>query len=265
MTVKVITAPVAEPVSLAEAKRHLEIDFELYDTEGALIVDSTKDTQILFYIVSARRHVEETILNRALMPQTIELSLNEWPEYITLPRPPLRAVESVKYYDRSNVEYTVDSEDYFVDVDSEPCQIVLPYDKQWPSTSLRSINGIKIRYSAGYNAWSGAVDTDGTVVTWVSGDKFSEDWISGKTITIGSKVYIISSVTDEETLVLESSAGEQESVNYSINNVPEDIKHAMLILIAGWHDQREPIAPSGMIPKLLPFSVDALLNSYRIF
>lgn len=65
-------------------------------------------------------------------------------------------------------------------------------------------------------ASAGTVDTNGTLVTWVSGDKFPEglSW-SGKSITINAVVYTIDRVSDSTQLYLTGTAGIQTGVAYS--------------------------------------------------
>ncbi len=60
---------------------------------------------------------------------------------------------------------------------------------------------------------AGVVNTNGTAVTWVSGDEFSSAWVSG-TITINGVGYTISAAT-RLTLTLTATAGVQTAVTYS--------------------------------------------------
>ena len=62
-------------------------------------------------------------------------------------------------------------------------------------------------------SYHGVVDTNGTAVTWVSGSKFSSDWV-GDMIVINDVAYEIDSVTNTENLVLTGSAGVQNDVDY---------------------------------------------------
>lgn len=139
MALKIITAPTEEPVTLAEAKAQLRVDW------------ADEDTQINSYILAAREYVEG-FQNRALVTQTWDLWLDGWPciDRFSMPLPPLQSVTTIKYYDTDNAEATLATTEYFVDDKSEPGRIVLAYGKSWPSTNLRPANGVAVRFVAGY-------------------------------------------------------------------------------------------------------------------
>ncbi len=138
MALKQITAPVEEPISLAEAKLHLHVDADL-----------TEDDDLIEGLIVAARESAEQRICRALMPQVWELTLNCFSAEILLPRPPLVEVESVKFIDTDGVLRTLSADVCTVDTDSEPGRIVPAYGKCWPSTRL-TINAVRIRYTAGY-------------------------------------------------------------------------------------------------------------------
>lgn len=145
---KVVTGPATEPVTSSDVKLYSRV---YTDVENVLI-----DT----WIASARIAAED-YQHRAFITQGIALSYDCWPrEVILLPRPPAIAVQSIKYYDESNVEATVDPATYFVDVDSTPARIVLNSGESWPSVTLRPIKSVIINYTAGYGD---AVDVPQTV------------------------------------------------------------------------------------------------------
>ncbi len=90
-----VTAPTAEPVSLAEAKLHLRVD------------DNADDVLIGALITAARQHAEHDT-RRALVTQTWKLVLDAFPEsVITLDRAPVSAVVSVVYTDPDGVSQTL--------------------------------------------------------------------------------------------------------------------------------------------------------------
>lgn len=144
MGLKLITGPTEEPVSVAEIVEHSRLD----------TVESS--TYVAGLIAAAREHVEQ-LAWRALMTQTWELWLDDWPDEdeLRLPYPPLASVLSVKYYDDADQESTLDSNAYYVDTIEEPGRIVLRNGQAWPGTTLRVANGIAVRFEAG---WASASD-----------------------------------------------------------------------------------------------------------
>jgi uncharacterized phiE125 gp8 family phage protein len=184
--VAVITGPDGEP---------MDVDFvKLHSRVGGDVEDSLID----FWIRAARRHVEN-ILWRALITQTLELTLHAWPRRneIQLPRPPLVSVTSVKTTDSAGVEATWPATKYQVITQGSPGRIVPAYGESWPSTTLRAANGIAVRYVAGYG------DAD---------------------------------------------------------DVPEQYKQAMLLLIGHWYENREAVVVgAGLAATPLPMGFDSLL------
>jgi uncharacterized phiE125 gp8 family phage protein len=139
MSLKLITAPTLEPVTLEEAKKHLRIE------------SSDEDVEITGWIQAAREWCEG-YQNRAFITQTWELALDSFPlgTYIKIPKPPLQSVTSVKYYDTDETENTFSADSYHVDTYSEPGRIVLKYGETWPSDTLRTANGVIIQFKVGY-------------------------------------------------------------------------------------------------------------------
>jgi hypothetical protein len=166
MAIKIVTPPVIEPVTLAEAKAQCRVT----DT------DTAQDALLSGSITAARIYCER-IDWRAFLTQTIELWLDAWPgtsdwrdwlnwmphlmrhqshpphyAVMQIPRPPLQSVASIKYYDASDVETTLDTSVYYVDTVSAPGRIVLRTDQRWPTTPLRAANGIVVQYTAGWTS-----------------------------------------------------------------------------------------------------------------
>jgi uncharacterized phiE125 gp8 family phage protein len=139
MALKVITPPTVEPVTLTEAKLHCRVD------------GSSEDTLITGLIQAAREHVENIILHKALVTQTLEYVISAFPENdLQLPMPPLASVTSIKYTDSVGVESTIAPADYVVNSDCSPGLVIPAYGKSWPSATLRPSGGIRVRYVAGY-------------------------------------------------------------------------------------------------------------------
>lgn len=138
MGFKVITGPAAV-IPIAEVLTHLK-------DEGA---DATRQAEVLALLAAARAHAEH-YCGRSFGSQTLELALDAFPSGgISLPRPPVTSITSVKYLDTAGVEQTVSSADYTLDdYDSQQHWVLPAYDVTWPST-LDSLNAVKVRYVAG--------------------------------------------------------------------------------------------------------------------
>lgn len=140
MALKLITAPATTPVSIAEARTFLKID-------GAA---ENSTVEALIAAATGLYDGEYGILGRALVSQTWELVLDEFPaNEIEIPLPPLISITSVKYDDVNGVEQTVDPANYYVDTVSTPGWIVPVSSFSWPST-LDAINTVRVRFVAGY-------------------------------------------------------------------------------------------------------------------
>lgn len=131
-----ITAPVRDPVTLAELKRHLRVTFEQDDAALrdyiAAAVDYCQRATGFQYITSTRR-----------------LDLAGFPGVIALDRAPLQAISSIKYLDTAGDLQTFDSSDYVADTLSRPAVVRLKYGSSWPETYSQH-NAVQITYTAGF-------------------------------------------------------------------------------------------------------------------
>jgi hypothetical protein len=187
-----VTAPSAEPITLAEAKAWLH-------------VDGTEEDALILGLIQAARSYVETFTRRALITQTFELSFDAFPgggrvhcgrvsetrggtylgREIKLPRPPLLSVQSVKYYDTDGALQTFSTSAYHVDTRSQPGRVVLHQDYDWPDTDVRP-NAVIVAYTAGYGATAAHVPASlKTAIRMIVADhfKFRETKISGTIIT----------------------------------------------------------------------------------
>ena len=151
MSLTLITAPSLEPMTLAEAKLHLRVD------------GTDEDDLITALIVAARRRAEH-LLTRALITQTWELTLDEFPAAdIQLLKPGVLSIVSVKYLDSAGVEQTVDSADYALDAATIPGWVLLASGASWPTT-YDGANAVRVRFTCGYGPAASDVPAD--VVAW---------------------------------------------------------------------------------------------------
>ena len=112
---------------------------------------SVEDAYLTGLIVTCRRIIE-TILNRRMVTQTWELALDSFPasDTMRISYPPLQTVSSVKYYDTDETVATFSDDFYHVDTYGEPGNVVLAYSQIWPTTVLRTVNGVITQYICGY-------------------------------------------------------------------------------------------------------------------
>jgi uncharacterized phiE125 gp8 family phage protein len=134
MIYSIATAPTTEPVSLTDAKMHIR----------AITGDTTEDAAIITPLIAAAREYCENITGKALAVQTIESYPERFTRIITLPRPPVTSVTSIKYTDDDGNETTMDAGDYLVDTICGRVAI-----KTIPHFTPALLNPIKITYSAG--------------------------------------------------------------------------------------------------------------------
>lgn len=139
MSAVLVTPPLVEPVTLADAKLHARVD-------GA-----SQDQAILALITAARGYVEEAT-GRVLIEQGWRIYRDDWPAagVVRIRPSPLVRVDAITVYDAEGTPGVVPASDYEIDVTSVPARVrmargvvILPG---------REINGIEIDVTAGYGA-----------------------------------------------------------------------------------------------------------------
>lgn len=151
MALRRIIDATVEPVSLAEAKEHLRVTHAL-------------DDALIAALITAARQVAENELGRALMTQTWQKTLDQFPASIELPYPPVQAIQSVTYLDDSGALTLLAPASYTLDERSEPGWLVPAYGYEWPTT-LDSVNAVTITYTAGY---ADAAAVPAAIKAWIN-------------------------------------------------------------------------------------------------
>lgn len=138
MSLQLLTPPEAEPVTVDEMKKQLNLDHD-------------EDDVYLGQLILAARRYAETCLNRQLVSATWVKRFDRFPCYtIHVPLPPLVSVTTLKYIDTGGTLQTLVADtDYQVDVRGEPGRICPAYQKQWPSTR-DVMNAVELTFVAGY-------------------------------------------------------------------------------------------------------------------
>lgn len=166
--IRVITAPAANPITLAEAREWCRIDS----------ADTTQDGSLAIIIAAMVNHAEH-LTGRAFVERTLELSLDCFPRCVDLPQAPLLEVVSVKYTNTSEAEATVSASDYEVDTVTEPGRVRPVSSASWPSIGTR-FNPVRIRYRAGYRP--GGSPTDLTDNSYLPGQL--RVWMAARICTL---------------------------------------------------------------------------------
>jgi uncharacterized phiE125 gp8 family phage protein len=136
MSLRLITPPAALAVSLEAARLSARLDGPEADVELRQVIGQhTRDAE------------HET--GRALVQQTFRLTLDAFPPAFRLEHPPIMAVEHIKFYDTDGVRQTLHPDDYLVDAEREPGEIVPAPGRAWPATQGR-INAVEVQYLCGY-------------------------------------------------------------------------------------------------------------------
>lgn len=149
-SLKLVTAPTVEPVTLIEAKQHLRV------------TDDADNAYITNLIVAARQAVESGeswSLERSLINTTWRLTLDGFSarvSVIELPRPPVSSITSILYDDSANVEQTLLASRYKLIADAEPARVMPVYNDEWPD-AIDYPGSVRITYVAGYGATAASV------------------------------------------------------------------------------------------------------------
>ena len=264
-----LTAPSAEPVSLAQAKQHLRVDF-------------TDDDAYISALITAARQRVEKITNRAIFNRKVLLTLDYFPfpgwgsttgstahDYfmhwyyrgltIRLPLPATVSVESLSYLANDGVTVvTIDASKYVVDTTSEPARISPVPGYTWPYQQNYVPGQVRVNFTAG---------TYELPVT----ESFTVPAQAPYTYTLqqASKLVTFSGVTDGSNQPVTASnaagvltfdaslAGQTLTASYTVNNCPQTIVWAMYLLMKHWYDHRAAASAEGL--KEIPLGVADLL------
>lgn len=143
MSLFLVTAPAAEPVSLADVKLHLR-------------VDTTAENDLIAGLNTTARQYAEAFTQRAIPQQTWDWKLDAFPcgSEFYLPKAPCISVTSISYVDTNGDSQTLATTVYDTDLPTGPHaragRIFLKYGQSWPQT--RDIpNAVTVRFVAGYS------------------------------------------------------------------------------------------------------------------
>ncbi len=167
MPMQLITPPAAEPVSLAEAKLHLRVDFDEDDALiQALISAARQSAEMLTQrqLVTARwRMVLDSFLGCGLMGVPAGQTFTLPGHAILIPKSPLQSVVEIRYLDMAGVSQVMPSAHYTVDKACEPARITPVFGQIWP-VALPQIGAVSVTFDAGYGS---AADVPEGLKSWI--------------------------------------------------------------------------------------------------
>lgn len=144
-----VTQPIVEPVSLSDAKAHCRIDSNIDDAYVASLI-------------SAAREWVEDYIDRTLVYTQYQMRLDKFPPEIELPRPPMAfsgtatAVAVTYIQNETGQTATLETSRYRVDRDSTPGVIRNLYGQSWPSY-LDDQGSVTVTWWAGFGDSGSAV------------------------------------------------------------------------------------------------------------
>lgn len=183
MPSKLLVGPTIEPVTLADAKNHLRVDFN-------------EDNALILALISSVRQQAEQICRRTLLTQTWLVTLDQFPApgqnigsanwygpqwgnspgplttlnpnkstgyEIYLPFSPLQSISSITYVNVDGQTQTLSPSAYKVDNISEPARVLPAYGTTFPATR-NEINAVQITLTAG---WTSAAQVPAPIKSWM--------------------------------------------------------------------------------------------------
>jgi uncharacterized phiE125 gp8 family phage protein len=155
MSLRIITAPTAACITLAEAKLHLKIESD----------QTVEDSEIMEMVLGATQDAE-TLMQRAVMPQTWALEVPAFPlgEPISLPRPVVSAITHIKYLSAADgVLTTLDPSAYRLIASDYTATVVPAYSTTWPAVRAEP-DAVRVTFVAG---WPDAASVPAVVKRWI--------------------------------------------------------------------------------------------------
>jgi uncharacterized phiE125 gp8 family phage protein len=133
----IITKPSIEPITLAQAKAHLNIDS-----------DFTDDDAIIDLVIQTAREAVENKTGRKLITTTMGHQRDCFSAVMGLPHT-VQSVTEITYVDTDGATQTLANTEYELDVNRAPGRVMLAYGKTYPSTRNK-VNAVTIKYVTGF-------------------------------------------------------------------------------------------------------------------
>ena len=162
MKYNLVTAPLLEPITLAEAKSHIR-------------VENTADDTLITNLIKSSRQMAEQYTSMSFIDTTWQLFMDDWPasysepwwngvrelpinyfnknSFIEIPIAPLQSVSHIKTYDNADTATTISPTKYQVSTYSgftpSRGRITLRDGATWP-TFERNADGIEVQFVSGF-------------------------------------------------------------------------------------------------------------------
>lgn len=270
---RLVEAPLSEPLDLAEVKNHLRVTI-------------TNDDALISALMVAARERVESYLSRALITQTWLMTIDQWPiildrfprsDVMDLPFAPLQAVDSVTYVAVTQTTQTWSPSLYTVDTQTEPGRLMPAYQQVFPPI-LYVPNAIQVQYASGYaTAFTSTPNAANLTAP-------SHNLVVGQSIRLynsGGELppgldpnvdyYVVSvtgnllqlSATPNGTPIVPTGTGSGTSY---LGIVPRSILQAILLMVGGLYESREAfITGSRVVSIEIDMGVEYLLAAYKLY
>ncbi|OHB65756.1 MAG: hypothetical protein A2Y76_01645 [Planctomycetes bacterium RBG_13_60_9] len=245
----ITTAPVHEPVSLEQAKRHLRID----DTESDSVLRS---------LIGAARRWCEAFCGRAFLWQVVGARMDDFVDTFTVPVGPLIAVSSYTYVDTAGATQTLATTVYDADTTHAPGRVVLAYNQTWPSHRGHH-HDVRVTYYAGHAA---AFTRNGNTLVLTSHLLNVNDYVQVYNIGGGlpaglsaNTQYYVKAVTGGTVTLALTEAGEQITMTtagtgtHYIDALPQNLRDGVIMKLTELYHNRGDVesTPGRAIRDLL--------------
>jgi uncharacterized phiE125 gp8 family phage protein len=136
-SLEVVTPPAAEPVTLAELKAHLRIDWD------------DEDAALAGFLTAAREQFERRA-GRAVLPTQVRERFAGWPPGRRLPlsAAPALSVQAVSYRDAGDAEQVLAG--WAGETPADPAVVLLPDGLALPPLSPARLRPVSVAYTAGW-------------------------------------------------------------------------------------------------------------------
>lgn len=176
MSIVVTTSAAELPVTLTEFKDHLKID-------------GTNEDTILDAFLTAATEVVQELQWRQLVEASFEWRIDSFGfnnSRITLPKPPLQSIDTIKYIDPNGDLQTLAADQYDATIaSSDDYGSVAPsFSNSWPSTRSEK-HAVRITFTGGYGTRTDVPDTTKAAIKILGAHLYEtrEELIVGQIIT----------------------------------------------------------------------------------